>query len=635
MFVFARLHLGRWPALVAAVAYVYLPYHLVDLYVRGALAESLAFVWFPVVLWAFHRLVETPPEQRGLLGLVPRLAVAALSLVALVVTHSLSALLFAPLLAGYVAVLWWVRRGWRTPIYVGLALALALALSAFYWLPVLLESGYVGLGYGASQGYRAHLLPLARLVDLAAAYDYAGAVVPPVTFPLGWVQAAILVGAIPLVFVYRRRRPVLLLFLAAGLFSALMLSDVLLPVWRLFEPGLAFLQYPWRFHAIGALATATLAGMVVETVARRSAWVAGAAGTALLLALAASGLWALPVQPAAPEVTVEAMWRDDRSFGQVGATWTGEYLPIWVEVERWAISHPAPTGGGAGGGGAARAGDLQLVATGHTRYRLDLDTDTGATVALHQFYYPGWQAEWQGAVIAARPAGELGLASFELPPGSGVLTLRLAPTAARGWGTAVALVTALVVAVALVARLQTSGLRRTRAVEVASLGGCLLLAAVLLASLALPNGYVRDVEAVGAELEGGVELLAFRLGEAQAGGYRPGDSVEITLYWRALADLMQDYKVSVQLTDVAVTRQPAQHDGDPGRGYTPTTRWLPGEVVPDPHALSLPADLAPGRYRLWAAMYEYPAVRNLAVVTSPVQHDGERVLLAEIEVVGR
>jgi hypothetical protein len=172
-------------------------------------------------------------------------------------------------------------------------------------------------------------------------------------------------------------------------------------------------------------------------------------------------------------------------------------------------------------------------------------------------------------------------------------------------------------------------------VEVASLGGCLLLAAVLLASLALPNGYVRDVEAVGAELEGGVELLAFRLGEAQAGGYRPGDSVEITLYWRALADLMQDYKVSVQLTDVAVTRQPAQHDGDPGRGYTPTTRWLPGEVVPDPHALSLPADLAPGRYRLWAAMYEYPAVRNLAVVTSPVQHDGERVLLAEIEVVGR
>jgi hypothetical protein len=278
---------------------------------------------------------------------------------------------------------------------------------------------------------------------------------------------------------------------------------------------------------------------------------------------------------------------------------------------------------------------LKLVGTGHTRYRLDLDAPAGAAVALHQFYYPGWQAEWQGEAIPARPAGELGLASFDLPPGSGALTLRLAPTVAQGWGTAVSLVTALVLAVALVARLQAGGPRRTGAILIASLGGSLLLAAVLLASLLLPNGYVRDVEPVGAELEGGVELLAFRLGGAQAGVYHPGDSVEVTLFWRPLDELMQDYKVSVQLTDVAVMHQPAQHDGDPGRGYTPTTRWLPGEVVPDPHDLSLPADLAPGRYRLWAAMYEYPAVRNLAIVASPVDHDGERVLLAEIEVVGR
>ena len=42
MYAFARLHLGRSGAVAAAVVYAYLPYHLVDLYLRGALAEFLA-----------------------------------------------------------------------------------------------------------------------------------------------------------------------------------------------------------------------------------------------------------------------------------------------------------------------------------------------------------------------------------------------------------------------------------------------------------------------------------------------------------------------------------------------------------------------------------------------------------------
>ena len=99
MYLFARLHLARPAALVAAVVYAYLPYHLVDLYVRGAVAEFLSFVWFPLVLWAFHRLVEEPETHR-----LTQVALAALLLAALVLTHSLSAFIFAPVLAAYVLV---------------------------------------------------------------------------------------------------------------------------------------------------------------------------------------------------------------------------------------------------------------------------------------------------------------------------------------------------------------------------------------------------------------------------------------------------------------------------------------------------------------------------------------------------
>jgi hypothetical protein len=108
----------------------------------------------------------------------------------------------------------------------------------------------------------------------------------------------------------------------------------------------------------------------------------------------------------------------------------------------------------------------------------------------------------------------------------------------------------------------------------------------------------------------------------------------VTLYWRALRGLDKDYKAFVHLTDVEMTRQPAQHDGDPGAGFTPTTRWLPGEIVPDTHVLALPNDLQPGTYRLWAGMYDYETTQNLEVLSSGTTAVDGRVLLGEIEVVG-
>ena len=53
----------------------------------------------------------------------------------------------------------WTRR-WRRLLPAIGSLALAIALSAAYWLPVLGESGAVGISLGPSQGYANHLLLL-------------------------------------------------------------------------------------------------------------------------------------------------------------------------------------------------------------------------------------------------------------------------------------------------------------------------------------------------------------------------------------------------------------------------------------------------------------------------------------------
>jgi hypothetical protein len=634
MYLLARLYLKRGPSLAAAIIYTYLPYHLADLYIRGAVAEFLAFVWFPLVLWAFQRLIE----NRNPRDLV-RPALAALLLVALVTTHSLSALVFAPVLAGYVVLLLWKRHEWRAVGGVILTLALALALSAFYWLPVLAESHYVGLASGVSRGYRNHLLVPGDLVSLDLAYDYSLEPGAPITFPLGWVQAAILGLASIRMASSRRQRRTWLFYLLIALGSAFMLITWSLPVWKALEAGLALLQYPWRFEVLTVLATSILAGALLEGVAAGHRWRGLAAALALVLVTVVWALGSLPVVPAPVDLSVEGMWRTDRALNQIGATWTGEYLPIWVQEQRGAISRSpsepsqqeptilaSPPG----------PGQARLTGVGPTRYEMSVDAPQGSRVVLHQFYYPGWQATWQGQTIPAHPEGNLGLTAFDLPPGSGTLSLRLALTPAQWWGTLASLITALALGVAVLVpkrlKLRPSGAAWAAEKEFASLAiaGCaLVLALPLLGSLILPNGLVQPIRPVKANLADLAELQGFSF---DARAYHPGDRVQVTLYWLALENLHQDYGRSIHLAAADATRQLAQDDDGPEGDFTPTSRWLAGELVPDSHYLTLPADLPAGRYYLSADMFEYTSASNLAVVSSDQPTDGERVVLAEIQV---
>jgi hypothetical protein len=623
MYLFARLHLERGPALVASAVYAYLPYHLVDLYVRGAMAELLAFVWFPLVLWAFHQLVEG--RNRGRLYQV---GMASLLLVALLVTHSLSGLIFAPVLASYSVILLVRMADRRAIARVVAALALAMAASAFYWLPVLIESRYVGLGHGVSQGYQDHLLTWGRLFAWDLAYPYPTDAGVARVFPLGLVQVLILAASLLIAFQARPQRWVILLFLVVALISGFMLTTSSLPVWRLLERGIALLQYPWRFQTLLVLATAFLAGALVQGLTRPTSWNRLAVASLIIVV---TGVWALArlsIVPESPDPSIEAMWQMDRDHGQVGTTWTGEYLPIWVSEQRWALSHPV--GQPVPGGTTLPPGQFKLTGVGHTRFKVDYVADQDTSLVLHQFYYPGWRAVSQGGhgSYDGRAAGVLGLAAFELPPGSDVLMVRLEHTPSQRWGTLISLVVSLAMAMGIGIRSRRP-VAGSRIVPLVLAASYLLLAVVLVASLLWPNGTLRNTLQVNANLEDTVELLAF---SPSLTAYSPGDRVEVTLYWRALGKLDRDYKAFVHMTDAAVTYQPAQHDGDPGGGFSPTTRWLAGELVPDSHRLELPSDLTPGNYLLWAGMYEYDTVRNLEIVAAEVPTSGNRVLLGEIEV---
>ena len=137
----------RLAALVAGLLYVYAPYHLLGIYVRAALNDSLLLAWFPWVFLAFDVLID-----RGLdAGWQRRLALAILALAGILLTHTFALLSFTPLLITFVLFRLWQR--WRMDAgrdatqaqlarRTALSLAagiLALLLTAAFLIPLLQE----------------------------------------------------------------------------------------------------------------------------------------------------------------------------------------------------------------------------------------------------------------------------------------------------------------------------------------------------------------------------------------------------------------------------------------------------------------------------------------------------------------
>jgi hypothetical protein len=110
-----------------------------------------------------------------------------------------------------------------------------------------------------------------------------------------------------------------------------------------------------------------------------------------------------------------------------------------------------------------------------------------------------------------------------------------------------------------------------------------------------------------------------------------GDELRVTLHWQATDWMDRDYTVFVHLTGPDGTIA-TQSDGPPGDPFFPTSTWLPGETVVDPHVLSLPADAPPGTYSLLVGVYYAPTDERLQAVDGQGNQLGDAVRLTTIPV---
>jgi hypothetical protein len=288
MYGYVRSWLGRNAGLVAAVAYVFIPYRLVEVYVRASLAEYVALIWLPLILWSVRAAFQsTRSNPHSPPSTLPALLAIALTFAGLMLTSNLVALIFVPLLALYCLLLLLNRVNEEQPvrrlskesllpliatlIRIGAApaagLLLGLLMSAFFWLPALSEGKLVN----QDQWYGGYYRPELHFVyaNQLFAPDWGFGISQPgpddaqqgaLSFQIGAAPLALailsLIGLRGLRSGRRRELMLLWLWLLLAVFLMLPISG-----WAWQHIGfVSFAQFPWRWLMIAALPLAVLAG---------------------------------------------------------------------------------------------------------------------------------------------------------------------------------------------------------------------------------------------------------------------------------------------------------------------------------------------------------------------------------------
>jgi hypothetical protein len=309
MYGFVRSWLGARAGLVAAVAYMTVPYHLVDVFVRAAMAESVALVFLPLALWGFRETIVRPR--------LTAVIAAAFAYAAIMWTSNLVALVFTPGLALYVlALILWqsavtsrrssvvsrqssvvggrrsavdrpssivhrpsstvggrrsaISQLLRSAFPPAAAIAIALGLSAAFFIPALIEQRYIN----QTQWFGKYYDPFQHFVYFFQLFNPAwgfGISQPgpddiahgAMSYQLG--AAVTILSLIALIVAARKLsalRREIWFWGAWAVISIFLTLGVSAWVWR-HVPIVPYAQFPWRYLMLAILPLSILPGTLV------------------------------------------------------------------------------------------------------------------------------------------------------------------------------------------------------------------------------------------------------------------------------------------------------------------------------------------------------------------------------------
>lgn len=264
-FVVLAPYIGITGASIAALLFMYAPYHAVQLYVRGAVGELYATAFLPLLFLGLvapllgkrtHRIVFW-----GALGV-------ALTILSHTILGYVTIILYGVWTAVYVCVSLFQKKKFKSVLFIYvLEIGIGLLLSAFFWLPAVFEMAYTNVAgqIGGAADFRSHFVCARQL--LYSAWGFGGSIAgctDGMSFKLGVVHIGLFLYAMFLWYVKRSSSSYKNHVFIAGLVISVVGIFFMLPVstwvWQ-YIPNFSYVQYPWRFLSIASFGIAVIGGM--------------------------------------------------------------------------------------------------------------------------------------------------------------------------------------------------------------------------------------------------------------------------------------------------------------------------------------------------------------------------------------
>jgi hypothetical protein len=431
MFLLAKEVFGKWGGIISSVFYIYAPYHSVDVYVRGALSESWALIFFPLI-FLFALKLSKVKSINNLFGL-------ALSLAGLFFTHNIMTILFTPFFLLFCLFLLFQTRDKGLVKYLFGGIVLGFGLGASFLLPAffekdLVQSSKLITGYF---DFRGHFVEIRQFAQVFWGY---GASLfgneDGMSFQVGVVHLAGLVLSVIALFIKKIRVkkviPLVLFLSLEFMLSLFMQHNKSTPIWLLF-PILAFTQFPWRFLGVSIFLLSFAVG---------SLGLYRQKGVILAVAFLTAAAMLFNLQFFHPDSFYEHYTDDSMLNPKILGTddkLPKDYLPIYVRViDSQKLTEPSVLSGKA---------EISDYSKRSASAEFNSSVSELANVEIPISYFPGWKVFSSGKELSLKEPTVRGLIQVELPEGQNQVSVKFTNTPIRSLGNSLTLLSALIIGV--------------------------------------------------------------------------------------------------------------------------------------------------------------------------------------------
>ena len=384
-------------AFFAGLLYIIAPYRFVDLYVRGAIGEHIAFIFPPLIFYFLIKLSKNYSNSYVLGGI--------LSLAGLILSHNAITLMFLPLFIFYVLyLLWQSNKKELLVISYLLVVGLGFGLSAFFWIPAFMEGKYTLRDIVTSGG--GYLTSFVAWKDFFySTWSYGGTLF--LSKQIGIVHWIGIFGSISAAYyLYRNKNKLWIVSLGSFIILAItlfLMTDGSSPVWKSISVLQKF-QFPWRFLSLAVFLSALLGGILLSLIAnkyKKAALLIFVAG----LLLVNKDYWHANGFLHKPEGFYNGIYN--------GTTDTGESSPIWSVrfMEKRPTSRIEIISGKA---------EIKEIKRSFTKREYEVEASEKIRILENTLYFPGWRVLVDGKpeVIEFQDQNHRGLITFNVDKGN-------------------------------------------------------------------------------------------------------------------------------------------------------------------------------------------------------------------------